>query len=123
MIAKGLVKIGENGNFDEIYHSKNLSSHFNKLDNHYQNNIGNDHIDERFFIDEKKINTPEKSFLFVKQTSTNKLNVPSQTTSDLGLSLRKGCTSYRTLSYEMSEKISFKSNLNEIVSWFFFSSN
>ena len=115
MANKELLKIGENNTFDEIYKLKNLSNHIKRLDNYYQNNLGNDNIDERFFIDETKISTPEKIMLFAKQTSTNKLTVPTQGNSDLGLSLRKGCTSYRTLSYEMSEKVSLKSNLNEIV--------
>ena len=117
MITKGLIKIGENETLDEVYQPKTLSTYFKKLDTYYQNNLGNDNIDERFFIDETKIHTPEKLMLFAKQNSSNKLNVPNQPTSELSLALRKGCTSYRTLSYEMSEKVSLKSNLNEIVFW------
>lgn len=90
-------------------------SNLNKLDLHYQKNLSYEGFDERFYVNEIKINTPGKFTPFARQGVANKLNLTSTIHDSHSVHKKGASASYRTLNYEINNKISVKLNLNEIV--------
>ena len=100
-----------------MYDPTLLFSNFKKLEHYYLKKLNHDDLDERFYIKDKKANTPGKFTPFAKQGAANK-NINMQwnmAKSDHPQLQKKAYNSHRMLNYEVSENVSIKSNLNEIV--------
>lgn len=119
---------------------------FLKIDSHYQRSLGIEDLDERFFIKEKNVAmTPSKFTPFCRQGAANKTQSVATSFSSLAqnglVSARdsqsgqlipaapvklhqdqkpegaeRQFTSQRMLNYDVTETISIKSNISEIVS-------
>jgi len=91
-----------------------------KLDSYYQKRLNPEDLDERFYLKEKKPHTPGKFTPFAKQGAANKNNININITkgNDLQIPKKTTYTSHRMLNYEISEQVTMKSNLNDIVSVF-----
>ena len=104
--------------YDALY----LFNNFKKLENYYIKKLNHDDLDERFYIRDKKANTPGKFTPFAKQGAANKnINVQwNMAKNEHAQPQKKAYNSHRTLNYEVLENVSMKSNLNEIVFFNFF---
>ena len=99
-----------------MYDTANVAHNFKKLENYYLKKLNHDDLDERFYIREKKAHTPGKFTPFARQGAANKLNHQWHLAKNEPPQLpKKQFSSHRMLNYEVSETVSMKSNLNEIV--------
>ena len=117
MIDADVLKTNDHGRFEGMYDSSFLPSNFKKLEHYYLKKLNHDDLDERFYIRDKKANTPGKFTPFAKQGAANK-NINIQwniSKNDHPHPQKKAYNSHRMLNYEVSENVSMKSNLNEIV--------
>jgi len=117
-----VLRSSQQKTFEGMYDSKFLYNNFAKLEGFYQKRLNHDDLDERFFIRERKPHTPGKFTPFARQGAANKLGAvnmnlqkasnPEQT------QFTKKPISSRMLNYEVSEQVTMKTNLNEIVCFF-----
>ena len=102
-----------------MYDSKVIFSNFGKLESFYQKKLNHDDLDERFFIRDRKPHIPGKFTPFAKQGAANKvgahLNLPPKAFADQTQAAKKSFSSHRMLNYELSDQVTMKTNLNEIV--------
>ena len=98
-----------NGVFDQSA----LFINFEKLDAYYQKKIGFDDLDERFFVCDKKAFQAGMFTPFTKQQS-NKLTININITKN-GETFNRNLAQNKMLSFEASQQVSMKSNLNDIV--------
>ena len=108
----------ESKSFEGMYDHKLIQANFSRLESFYQKRLSHDDLDERFFIRERKPHTPGKFTPFARQGAANKagMNFALPKINEQSQLPKKAFSSHRMLNYEVSEQVSMKTNLNEIVS-------
>lgn len=133
LLENEVLKSNENNpsNFEGMFNHTSILSNTRKLENYYQKKLLADELDERFYMKDRKANTPGKFTPFAKQGAANKLNLyGSQNTQlqgqqqqahslaqeihDPNEHVKKVFHSHRVLNYEATESVTIKSNLSEI---------
>ena len=112
-----VIKTYNSKSFEGMFDLKFLHINFTKLESFYQKRLNHDDLDERFFIRDRKPFTPGKFTPFARQGAANKVSInlnPSRI-SEQPQPAKKSGTSSRVLNYEVSEKVSMRTNLSEIV--------
>lgn len=114
--------------FEGMFDQSMISSNTRKLEAYYQKRLLADELDERFYIKDRKANTPGKFTPFAKQGAANKLSQYTANqqqlqgqqqqsqggTSEVFQQPKKTFHSHRVLNYEVTENVTIRSNLSEI---------
>lgn len=127
-----ILKANENMLFEGMFDYNLIASNTRKLESYYQKQLAADDLDERFYLKERKANTPGKFTPFAKQGAANKLSfltkAPQTQTPQQYQKLshqvlqekndaeqtKRVYHSHRVLNYEVAENVNIRSNLNEI---------
>jgi len=118
MIDNGTLRNGQAATgFEGLYEPQNLPGNLEKFDAYYQKKLGFDDLDERFLVRDRRNIQAGMFTPFAKQGAANKLSININITKngDVSQSLQKNFPSQKILNFEVSEQVSMRSNINDIV--------